>query len=220
MNWKLKSKIQNVIALLPESLSYKLYYYMQRNYGGLRSVNPIQHLTAARETCKQIQEQNIDFKDKVFFEIGTGRAPIVPLAYWLMGAKKIITIDLNPYVKNELVQEHIEYIFNNQEQIIMLFGLFLDKDRFNILLNFYKNKEFSLKSFLALCNIEYIAPGDASNTNLPNQSIDFHTSYTVFEHIPLNILNAIMQEGNRIIKPDGMFVHRIDYSDHFSHSDK
>lgn len=29
-----------------------------------------------------------------------------------------------------------------------------------------------------------------------------------------------MLEGNRVVRPDGAFIHRIDYSDHFSHSDK
>lgn len=65
-----------------------------------------------------------------------------------------------------------------------------------------------------------IAPGDAADTNLPEQSIDFHTSYAVFEHIPLDVLENILKEGSRIIKKNGLFVHRIDYSDHFSHSDK
>lgn len=42
----------------------------------------------------------------------------------------------------------------------------------------------------------------------------------MFEHIPLEDLRHILEEGNRIIKNNGLFIHRIDYSDHFSHSDK
>ena len=34
------------------------------------------------------------------------------------------------------------------------------------------------------------------------------------------MLLQILEEGNRIVRDDGLFVHRIDYSDHFSHSDK
>ena len=52
------------------------------------------------------------------------------------------------------------------------------------------------------------------------ESVDFHTSYTVLEHIPESIVTDILREGLRVIRPGGLFVHRIDYSDHFSHSDK
>ena len=70
-------------------------------------------------------------------------------------------------------------------------------------------------------NIEYIAPGDASKTRLPNACIDFQTSNAVsFEHILRSILVDIVKEGNRILRDCGLCVHRIDYSDHFSHTDK
>ena len=32
-------------------------------------------------------------------------------------------------------------------------------------------------------------------------------------------MQRILREGNRIIRDRGLFVHKIDYSDHFSHSD-
>jgi hypothetical protein len=38
----------------------------------------------------------------------------------------------------------------------------------------------------------------------------------VLEHIPWNILKDIFVEGNRIVKRDGIFIHRIDYSDHYA----
>jgi ubiquinone/menaquinone biosynthesis C-methylase UbiE len=77
-----------------------------------------------------------------------------------------------------------------------------------------------MQDFFELCRITYIAPCDAANTNLSDESIDFHTSNAVFEHIPLSILENILEEGNRIIKKEGLFIHNIDYSDHFAYSDK
>jgi SAM-dependent methyltransferase len=137
-----------------------------------------------------------------------------------MGAEKTITIDLNPYLKTDLVAESLQYISENKEEILSLFGSLLDRRRFDELLAFNRDSDFSVYKFLDLCRINYISPGDAADTRLPAQSIDFHTSFTVFEHIPLEILRKILEEGNRIIKNDGLFVHRIDYSDHFSHSDE
>ncbi|HOK05542.1 MAG TPA: methyltransferase domain-containing protein [Victivallales bacterium] len=186
----------------------------------LRRTNPISTLTAAIETCKRIYEQGGFIENKVFLEVGTGRTLMLPMAYWLMGAEKTITIDLNPYLKSELVEEEIKYIYENQKEILNLFGSLIKKERFKELVKLIRNFHFSLQKILDFCSIEYIAPGDAANTLLPDNSIDFHTSYTVLEHIPIEVLERILKEGNRIIKNQGLFVHRIDYSDHFSHSDK
>lgn len=220
MHWKLKAKIQNTISFLPSSVSYDAYYWVQRHFGGLRRVNPSSRLTAGVDIWKRILEQGLSPSGKVFLEVGTGRVPLVPLAYWLMGARKTITIDLNPYLKEELILEHLQYMSNNEESILNIFGSLIDQERFFNLLALVRTKKVSINDFLNLCQIDYIAPGDAADTKLPEQCIDFHTSYTVFEHIPPSVLVDIFKEGNRIVTSDRLFVHRIDYSDHFSHSDK
>jgi len=220
MHWKTKATIQNLISKLPSELSYAAYYWVQRKFGGLKVLYTLGTLSAAIETWKTIQLQGVDPANKVFFEVGTGRAALVPLAYWLMGAKKTITIDLNPYVKAEIVMEHLNYIVNNKNQINELFGSLMCEERFEKICKYYKENNFSDKGYFKLCHIEYISPGDASETKLDNMSIDFHTSNAVFEHIPGKVLKNILLEGNRIIKENGIFLHKIDYSDHFSHSDK
>ncbi|MFC1736545.1 hypothetical protein ACFL1X_10520 [Candidatus Hydrogenedentota bacterium] len=178
-------------------------------------------LRAGIDTWKLIHELGHDPTGKVFLEVGTGRAPNVPVAYWLMGARRTITMDMNPYLKIELIRDSLDYISDNYEEILELFGALLNKKRFDGLLHFYEmNPDFLIDSFLELCQIEYIAPGNAAKTGLRENSIDFHTSFTVLEHIPPEVLEGILEEGNRIINDDGLFVHRIDYSDHFSHSDK
>jgi hypothetical protein len=157
---------------------------------------------------------------KVFFEIGTGRVPDVPVAYWLMGAKETITVDLNPYLKDELFRESIEFILTHEAEVRALFGDRLDQGRLRTLAHAHELKGTSTEAMLALCQTRYIAPADAANTDLEDGAIDFHTSYTVLEHIPVALLRAILLEGNRITKKSGAFVHRVDFSDHFSHSDQ
>ncbi|WP_460878241.1 methyltransferase domain-containing protein [Rhodanobacter koreensis] len=182
-------------------------------------MNPVSRLTAGIETWQQIRKLGHDSTGKTFFEVGTGRAPITPLAYWLMGAKGTITIDLNPYVRPELVMEGLQYMADNRADMQRLFGPLLDQKRLDELLKLHRQAGFDIDAMLELCNIRYIAPGDAAQTGLPPGSIDFHTSFNVFEHIPPAILEKILAEGSRIIRDGGLFVHRIDYSDHFSHSD-
>ena len=183
--------------------------------------NPIWHLKGAVETCKFICEQEHVINDKVFLEIGTGRVVAIPIEFWLMGAKKIVTLDLNPYLKLDLVKENLDYIFKNKAEIQGIFGTLLLKDSFDKLEHFYSNNpKFSITEILDLCCIDYIAAGDAGKSKLPDHSIDYHTSYNVFEHIPKEILVDIFSEGKRIIKRNGLFIHKVDYSDHFAYSDQ
>lgn len=219
MNWKIKALIQNTISYFPSSLSYAFYYFLQRKFGGLKEINPVNELTKGIDIWKTIKKQKNNPVDKIFFEIGTGRLVLVPLSFWLMGAKKTITIDANPYIKTELIKESLRYILKNKTEIKNLFGSLLDNERWGKLLSFARESSFSKTAFLRLCNTTYIAPGDAANTSLKNDSIDFHLSNLVFEHIPLKVLEKILVEGHRIVHKGGLFIHDIDYSDHFSHSD-
>lgn len=220
MHWKLKAKIQNAISRLPPSVSYEIYYWVQRSFGAWGSFDTSSRLKAGIDMWNKIQEQGRNPSGKVFLEVGTGRVPLAPLAYWLMGAEKTITIDVNPYVKQELIAESIRHISTNKDEIINLFGPLLNQERFHSLLEFCGASQRPLSAYLDFFKVDYIASGNAADTHLPSQSIDFHTSYTVFEHIPEDVLKKILKEGNRIIKEDGLFVHQIDYGDHFSYSDK
>ena len=220
MYWKIKAMVLKCISILPSSLSYGVYYRIQRYFDKTWKVIPSSRLKTGVEIWERIMGLGYDPVGKTFFEVGTGRTPIIPLTFWLMGAENIITIDLNPYLKANIIKKSLDYISNNEEIVKSLFGLLLDKKRFRDLIYFHKNISFSTDLFLALCHINYIAPGDAAKTSLAEESIDFHTSYTVFEHIEPTKLKLILEEGNRIIKKNGLFIHRIDYSDHFSHKDK
>jgi SAM-dependent methyltransferase len=221
MNWKLKAKIQNLVGLLPHFLSYSIYYWIQRNFGSLKDskLNPTSRLLAGIETVKRIEQVERSPIGATFLEMGTGRRINTILAFWLLGAEKVVTVDLNPYLKEELVRADLDYIVKNKSAIEILFGNRIFNNRLDILLEFVESP-YQMKSLLEFLNIEYIAPGDASHLNLPDSSVDFHTSYTVLEHIPPEIIKAVLKEGKRILKQDGLFVHCIDYSDHFSHSDK
>ncbi len=220
MHWKLKALAQKTIALLPSGTSYAAYYWIQRRFGSLRRVDPVSKLRAGIDAWTHLVKKGRDPSGKVFFEVGTGRVPLMPMAFWLMGSEQTITVDLNPYLKEELVGECLQYVVNNKNEISNLFGPLLNRTRFEDLIRFGRRSRFSLQDFLEQCHINYIAPGDAADTSLSDGTIDFHTSYTVFEHVPCNQLVRILEEGKRLMKEDGLFIHRIDYSDHFSHSDR
>jgi len=219
MNWKLKAFIQNGISLLPSKTSYDLYFWAQRKFGALRTFNPLSRLRAGVETCRVIRKFGANPVGKMFLEIGTGRAPFTPIAYWLNGANGITTIDLNPYLNEELTLAGLAYIRANKQAVKNLLCPNLDRSRWDQFVAYLEQKAPSLEGVMDLCQIDYRAPCDASQSGLTSESFDFHASYTVFEHVPASVLSSIISEGSRLLAPEGLFVHRIDYSDHFSHSD-
>ncbi len=219
MNWKLKATLQNAIALLPSSGSYAAYYWIQRHFGALRQLNPVSRLVAGVDVSKRIEQIGRSPVGGVFLEVGTGRRINTPLAFWLMGADRVLTVDLNPYVKEELVREDLNYIREHREEVERLFEGRIHGGRLDELVEFAAGK-WQLADLLQRCRIDYLAPADASQLPIPAQSVDFHTSFTVLEHIPPHVIEAILQEGSRIVKSDGVFIHHVDCSDHFSHSDR
>jgi hypothetical protein len=221
MNWKVKAFIQNGVSKLPSGLSYEIYFQIQRYFGGLKKpLNPSGHFSTGTMMLKKIKKYGYEIIGKTFFEVGTGRVPLLPVAFWLCGAGKTITIDLNPYMRNELIKDMLFCIKTRTAEIKNIFGDLLQEDRFGQLVEYSKTRKINKTELLRMCHIEYIAPGDASKTGLMENTIDYHISHTVYEHIPLKILKDILEEGNRIIGSNGIYIHDIDYGDHFSYMDK
>lgn len=219
MHWKHKARLQNAVARLPSAFSYELYYRLQRHLGGLRRMDAVAGLADGLAAWKKLLAAGDEPAGGTFFEVGTGRAPLVPLAYWLLGARRIITMDLHPYVRAELVRDCLHEMSRRETDVRALFGPMLKKKRLDALLRLDRTFRFDMRAFFDLCSIEYVAPADAARTGLRSAFADYHTSNVVLQHIPPAVLERVFAEGNRIVRPGGLFVHRIDYSDMFSHSD-
>lgn len=219
MNWKLKAGLQNVLSMLPTSASYAAYYWMQRRFGGLRHPDPARGLTSAIEAWRKLTGIGFAPTGKVFLEIGTGRMPVAPVAYWLMGARETISIDVNPYLQADVTAAAIGIICNDEKKVRKQFGSLLVEERLEALKAFHALASFSMDDVLDLCRITYRAPCDSAKSGVAEKSVDVHVSFRVLEHVPPQVLPAILEEGNRVVAEGGVFVHRIDYSDHFSHSD-
>lgn len=222
MNWKFKARIQSVVALLPDTLSYPLYYQLQRRFGALRPsrIDPTSRLQVGIELCKRIVDTGRSPTEATFFEIGTGWRLNVPIACWLLGAARTVTVDLNRYLKMELLHQDLAYFQKHADRLSAMFARqlpqYFDRQRFEKLLTL---RPADAADFCQAIRVQYLAPIDASSTSLPDASIDYHVSCNVLEHIPTDVLRGILIEANRIVRPDGLLVHRVDHSDHFSHSD-
>lgn len=220
MNWKVKAFIQNFISLLPESLSEELYYYIQSKFGDLKVISPIERLQAGATIFKLIKKQKMQFDNKVFFELGTGRRLNLPISLWLLNSGDIVTVDLNSYLKKELIQRDLNFMANNVNAVKSIYAntSFDDKKLYELIR--LSKSDWQLTDLFQLCNIKYFPKCDARNLELKSSFVDYYISYTVLEHIPTADLIKIIEEAKRIICNEGALIQFIDYRDHFWYSDK
>jgi hypothetical protein len=219
LSWKTKALVQKAVSALPSRISYELYYQLQRKFGGLRRVNPIVGIQDGIRIVNSIEAIGRSVEDKVFIEVGTGRTITVPITLWLCGASRIITVDANPYLKVELIEEEIDFIRKNKATVLGILSSRRNRKQFNERFDRIVLGKIDIESFMRESQIEYLAPVYARHLPVGDKTVDYHVSNKVFEHIPPDVLRLILTEGRRKVKDDGLLVHRIDFSDHFSHSD-
>jgi SAM-dependent methyltransferase len=68
--------------------------------------------------------------------------------------------------------------------------------------------------------VRYIAPFDAVKTPFDDNTFDGCVSTDTLEHISEDVIIAIFKELRRIIRPGGLISAVIDYSDHYSYTDR
>lgn len=218
MNWKLKSVLQRACASLPAGQE-AVYYTLQRTLGSLRRpADPLPMLKEFARMAATIRQAGICMPGRRVMEVGTGRRLDMPLGFYLAGSAGVITFDLHRYLKPELVMQSVEAIRENREAVYACMAPVCDgQDLERRLEALCSTRTFS--ELIDLARIDYHAPADAAATGLPAKSVDLQFSYTVFEHIPEPVLEAILVEAGRVLAPDGAALHHIDPSDHFSHED-
>lgn len=219
MNWKIKASIQAAIGILPEQISYKIYYILQRNFGALRVTNPMGDFEKSNKICSYILKNNLQINNKKFLEIGTGRNFNTAIGIWLCGAREIITVDLNPYIQEELIRESLDYILNNKNKVIEKLKPNADLNELIKRINILSQIE-TINDLLEKIPITYLAPADAMSLKVIDKNyIDYHFSVNTLEHIPKNNIIEIFNEANRVVSKNGHLIHLIDMTDHFSHDD-
>lgn len=108
----------------------------------------------------------------------------------------------------------------SRDEICGYYDGVVEKAVFNERINLIERLKHNPGKLLSEANIIYLAPADAANIDLPDASVDYHISTTVFEHIPGEDIKRILKEAKRILKGNGIAIHFIDLSDHFQHQDE
>lgn len=219
MKWMVKALIQKMVALLPYRLGEPLYFWMQRNLGRLRDLDPFDRFEGGVEMARRVRAHGGTIDGQKILEVGTGWRLNTPLALWLMGAD-VVTVDLHPLLKPELVLEDIGSLLRERPRVEALLAPYgLRQDRWQLLERAAASSSLD-PSLSALPGLVYHAPQDASAlTSYADESFYGVFSFNVLEHIPPRELARIFQEATRVTRGDGLSVQLVDHSDHFAQAD-
>ena len=143
----------------------------------------------------------------------------MPVGFFLSGAKRFVTVDLYRRLDYNVMKNSLFYLVKNRYLIESLYSKKTNPIMLNEGLNLLSKYWFTPRQFIKMANIQYLAPADAANTNLLDDSIDYHISTNTLEHIPYEVLRNIFIEVKRILKYKGIAIHFIDLSDHFEEQD-
>ena len=190
--WRLKSSVFALVDLLnaPNILYFLQKYVTKRSKVGV--------LTVSQNWQNHKHYLTKYDATKSVFEFGAGKTLAQNLFLSDIVTRQTV-VDLNPMIDYELVN-------NVRQQISKLVTL--------------KSKTH-IKSCddLALYGIEYRAPYDAARTDFSDKSFDACISTNTLEHIPKENIVDIFSELFRTLKDDGIVSAKIDYTDHYAHTD-
>lgn len=216
MRWQLKAVALGALTRIPGGR--RLYLRGQAMLGTTK-IDPREAVRRAMDLVSLVREVGASLDDAVVLELGTGWHPVFPILARLLGARRVMTIDQNPWLTVPGLRETLRAVRAEVGQVVV--GL-TKPDEAAVLRRLTECERAPLPSAregLHALGIEYRCPGDGAATGLASGSVDIISSSNVLEHVPNLVIEAMHAEAMRILRPGGLTAHRFNPADHFSHSD-
>ena len=192
INWKTKSRLLSAFDLLGQDALNFAQKHLSR-----RSVVDLPVIPKAWA----FQKRNVaEYRPHELIEFGAGKNLGQNLFIAQPGLRQYV-VDLNPMLDLELVN-HVITLLRERHNLDDLAAV------------------SSLEELVERYAITYEAPVDMAETHFEDGRFDMCISSNTLEHIPVASLSAILTELRRILRKGGLICAQIDYSDHYSHTDR
>lgn len=218
MNWRVKGLIQRALASVPGGV--QMNDWMQRSVGGLRDFNGTIETKVVSDWLVLVTHMNelgIGTQGLDFLEVGTGWIPVLPVCFSLSGASSCTTVDVVRHMNPKLTFRMLDRLEGYLPRIAAA-----SQRPLELVQSEYRELRSAptLAAMLERARIRYLSPADARTTGLDPSSIDVAFSNNVFEHVPREILNGILRESHRILRPGGVSIHSANCADHYAYFDR
>ena len=213
MDWRIKASIQKILSAT--------YIGDKINHFGSRLMNPNYmdqkidyHISEALIHIDKLNRCGYTIsEDDVFLELGTGYAIVESLTMILLGAQKVITVDITEDVK---FSESLKYInmFSSKHIAMIADKSCYTEKQIREKLNSLKQAD-SQQDFLKMAGIVYIAPYSISDLEKYRGKINVCYSQVVLEHIPKTVMEGLFSESRQFMAEGGYHSHIANLTDHF-----
>ena len=213
MNWRYKALLQQVFAITP--YAENMNYFFQRHVTKSLPVSDTEFVSIVKSAREHFDVFRRYYKGNIeeasFYEFGAGWECIIPLSFYGFGVQHQTLVDIRTLLRVELINDTIGKFQRLQAQA----GVSRKPDKY-----IDESTKSDYASYLEQWyGIKYLAPCDARDTGLEDNSIDFITSTNTLEHISYNDIQRILKECYRLLTCNGIMIFKIDYQDHYSYFD-
>ncbi len=216
--WILKAAAQGLISRMPRAA--QINEFMQRRLTGTLQLDERTAQTKWNRVVRHIEHRAArtgrGAEGCAVLELGTGWYPVAPIALFLLGARRVITLDNVKHLDAARVRETARVLLD-----------LLDRGRIHGALPEriarvapLAGADGDAAELLRAIDVQ-VAVGDARTFGDPGgEGIDLFISNNTLEHIPPDVLSEVLQRFSRIGAPGAMMSHWIDLSDHYAHFDR
>lgn len=217
MHWKIKAYTQKLLSAVP--FGSAINDLLQRTAGGLRDFekNLEVKVNDWSSFAAWMREVGVSPAGLHYLEIGTGWFPTLPLCWSLAGASSVVTFDLTRHLNRKLTWRLLHGLASRLPFIARAAGRDLPavESAYRTL-----RQARTLPELFALARLDYRAPADATQTALPDESVDIVFSNSVLEHVPGDVIRELMRESVRLLRRGGLAVHAVNCGDHYAYFDR
>jgi SAM-dependent methyltransferase len=147
--------------------------------------------------------------------VGTGWDGLHPILLSVLGAERVVTFDHVAHLRFEHAALVVAELAENpaldelerlapgaRERLLQL------------------TQAVDLPDLLQRARIDYRAPADMTRSGLPAASVDVVYDFAVLEHVSEKVIDGIVRESKRLLKPGGVMVSVIGTGDHYVSVDR
>jgi SAM-dependent methyltransferase len=191
--------IQRSLSLLPGDLGHNINHRLSVEFGYLKTKNffAIDNTLAMSSLLRSL---GFDVQGRTFVELGTGWAGSAAMILLGLSAKEVKSYDLYRHLDQTLVELSLKHLTDLRIDASKTFPFPCNLQEEGALLNL---------SIIDSDNFQYFAPYDARATGLEDNAIDCYFSQAVLEHCSKSIIEELLAESFRILKPGGVCYHYI-----------